>query len=297
MSSTSELLNPAQICQTLGIAPNNIKRLTKEGYLEVKKKIQFRNGDMHLFNNEQVKALIPSMPRIKQAWERYDNYHYGASRLARTRTYRQKSYQDKVRRKEQFYKTIQMLPGEMQRILKASYHLYHLNHYAKGGSPYLYDLKEVVLHTFVQNYYANDDVLQVKFIEGQNKITLCPECKAKAKKQRLSYLDFLNQTGGCAKCVKEYKYYSLYEFIVSCPEYHFCFHTPYATAKKWFNDQNAPPQQQTPLREGAYAFGRAIYDSEAQAVELMEVIMELQKFLAEFGIEPLINTDSQTVKT
>ncbi|SFR13659.1 hypothetical protein [Desulfoscipio geothermicus] len=290
MNKSPELLNPAQICETLGITPNGVNRLTREGYLEVKQKVNFKNGVMHLFHKEQVQALAPSLPRIKQAWERYDNYCHGASRLARARMYRQKSYQDKVKRKEQFFNNLALLPEDQEKMLKAAYYLFHLNHYAKAGSTYLYDLKELVLHTLVQNYYGNDDLLQVSFIEGHNKINLCPDCKSRAQKQRLSYLEYLDRTGGCPKCTREYKYYSLYEFIVSCEDYRFCFHTPYHTAQKWFDKSHLPRKKHTPLREGAYAFGRAIYDSEARAVELMEVIKELQHFLATFNVKPLIDT-------
>lgn len=285
-----ELLNPAQISQALGITPNNIKRLTVEGYLEVQKQVNFKNGVMQLFKNTQVQALIPSMPRIKQAWERYDNYHQGGNRMARARNYRHQSYRDKINRKEQFFNSLKDLPPDRQVILSTAYYLYYLNHYAKAGSSYLYDLKETVLHTLVKNYYLRGEWLNVSFIEGTNKIALCPECRAKANNQHLSYLEYLDNTGGCLKCAREYKYYSLYEFTVSCQDYRFCFHTPYATAKKWFSKNALPPHKECPEREGAYAFGRAIYDSEAKAVELIEVIDELQEFLALFDIAPLIET-------
>jgi len=291
MPDEQKLLNPAQVSQALGITPNNIKRLTGKGQLEVRKQVAFKNGVMQLFNSAQVQDLIPAMPRIKQAWERYDNYHQGGNQMARARTYRHQSYRDKVNRKEQFLNSLSELPQERQVMLTAAYYLYYLNHYAKAGSSYLYDLKEAVLHTLVKNYYHRDEWLNISFIEGTNKITLCPECRAKAGNQRLSYVEYLDKTGGCLKCVKEYKYYSLYEFTVSSQDYRFCFHTPYATAKRWFSKQALPPRQESPEREGAYAFGRAIYDSEAMAVELIEVIDELQKFLASFNIEPLINTD------
>ncbi len=285
-----ELLNPAQISQTLGITPNNIKRLTGEGYLEVQKQVNFKNGVMQLFTRTQAHGLIPAMPRIKQAWERYDNYHQGGNRMAKARTYRHQSYRNKVNRKEQFLNSINELSQDRQAILIAAYYLYYLNHYAKAGSSYLYDLKETVLHTLVKNYYHRDKCFKISFIEGTNKIALCPECRAKANNQHLSYLEYLDKTGGCLKCTREYKYYSLYEFTIGCQDYRFCFHTPYATAKKWFNKHTMPPRKECPEREGAYAFGRAIYDSEAMAVELIEVIDELQKFLAVFEIEPLINT-------
>ncbi|KAF1083836.1 hypothetical protein SPSYN_02992 [Sporotomaculum syntrophicum] len=290
ISNEQELLNPAQISQTLGINPINIIRLTREGYLEVKKQVSFKNGVMQLFNRTQVQTLIPAMPRIKQAWERYDNYHHGGNRMARARAYRHQSYRDKVNRKEQFFNSLNELTQERHEILKTAYYLYYLNHYAKAGSSYLYDLKETVLHTLVKNYYQRTDWLKISLIEGTNKIVLCPECRAKANNQRLSYLEYLDKTGGCNKCIKEYKYYSLYEFIICCQDYRFCFHTPYSTAKRWFNKQALPPCKECPEREGAYAFGRAIYDSEAKAVELIEVIDELQNFLALYNIEPLIDT-------
>ncbi len=290
MPKPPELLNPAQVCIVLGVSPESVKRLTREGYLEVKETVSFKNGDMQLFPTEQVRALVPKMPRIKQAWERYDNQRLGASRLALARIYRQRSYRDKVMRKNDFLQAVAQLPPEQEQIIKACYYLYHLNHYAKAGNPYLYDLKEAVLRTLVQNYYGSGNLLQVFFIDGESKVILCPECKAKAKSQRRSYLDYIDKTGGCARCTREYKYYSLYEFVIRCRDYRFCFHTPYAAARKWFKNGQAPPEKPVPRREGAYAFGRAIYIAEAQAVQLSEVIDELQKFLAAYSIPPLIDT-------
>lgn len=284
------LLNPAQVCEALGIAPKSIGRLTGEGYLEVKASQHFKNGTMQLFSADQVRNLIADMPRIKRSWEKLDNFRFGADRLTRTRDRGRKSVHDKIRRKEQFFHSLHAVPGPVKQVLKASFYLYHLNHYAKSGSPYLYDLKEKVLHTFVQHYYHGDELLQVSFIERDNKLTLCPGCKNKAKNSNLSYVEYLEKTGGCPRCTREYKYYSLYEFNVGWREYQFCFHTPYATAKRWFNKDDLPPQKPAPRREGAYAFGRAIYDSEARAVELIEVIEELQNFLQYFGIEPLMAT-------
>lgn len=291
MSGSPELLNPAQVCKTLGLTPAGVKRLTREGYLEVKGKVHFKNGDMELFYNKQVQALAPEIPRIKQTWESRDNNLYGACRLTRARIFRHRAYWDKIYHKQKFFETVDSLPEDTAKIIRACYYLFHLNHYAKAGNRYLYDLKETVLHTFAQNYYGKSDLLQISFIEGENKVNLCPGCKARAKNRRMSYLDYLDKAGGCPRCTREYKYYSLYEFLISQDEYRFCFHTPYATAKKWFkNIKLKPSQKQRPRREGIYAFGRAIYESEARAVELIEVIEELQAFLAEFGIGPLIET-------
>lgn len=245
---------------------------------------------MNLFNSEQVEILIPKMPRIKQSWERSDNNRYGANRLASTRQQEHKSFQYMMKLKENYFNEIEHFPTTEKELLEACFYLYHLNHYAKAGNPYLYDLKELVLRSFVRSHLNKNNLLKVHFIEGDNKMLLCPNCKAKAEDRNLSYVEYLEKTGGCPACAREYKYYSLYEFIIAYRDYLFCFHTPYKTAKRWFDRTHLPPHKNSPRREGAYAFGRAIYNAEARAVELLEVVQKLQDFLAAYGIKPLIET-------
>ena len=259
--------------------------------MEIKDSVKFKNGDMNLFDARQVQNLLPGMPRIKQAWETYDKSRYGAHQVSKTRVHRHKSYKEKANHKEQFLTSLDSLAEGTEKLIRACYYLFHLNHYAKAGNQYLYDLKELVLRTFVEKYAA-DDLVQVSFIEGDNKVNLCPDCKVRAKERGMSFLEYLDATGACPRCTREYKYYSLYEFIISHDEYRFCFHTPYSTAKRWFKNAGLrPPQKPKPQREGAYTFGRPVYESEAQVVELIEVIEELQNFLANFGIEALMETD------
>jgi len=290
LSSLLELMNPAQVCQALGITPNGVRRLSREGYLEVKDMVRFKNGDMSLFSIKQVHSLLPVMPRIKQAWETHDKSRFGARRVSKAHVHRHKSYNNQINHKEEFFMATNALAEKTAQLIKACYYLFHLNHYAKAGNQYLYDLKELVLQTFVEQY-TSDDLVKVSFIEGDNKVLLCPGCKARAKERGMSYLEYLDAEGACPRCTREYKYYSLYEFIISYDEYRFCFHTPYSTAKKWFKNIGLrPPQTHKPQREGAYTFGRSVYESEAQVVELIEVIEELQNFLANFGVEALIET-------
>ncbi len=292
MKPASELINPAQACKILGITPSGVKRLIREGYLEIKGVVRFKNGDMNLFDAGLVQKLLPDMPRIKQAWETHDKFLYGAHRVSKARIHRHKSYNSKINHKEQFFWAVNSLAEKSAQLIKACFYLFHLNHYAKAGNEYLYDLKELVLQTFVEQY-TGDDLVKVSFIEGDNKVSLCPGCKARAKERGMSYLEYLDATGACPRCTREFKYYSLYEFIINYDEYRFCFHTPYSTAKKWFKNAGIrPPQKPKPQREGAYTFGRPVYESEAQVMELIEVIEELQNFLADFGIEPLIETNT-----
>lgn len=300
MQSHELQMNPAQVCETLGITPIEIKRLVKDGHLEIKNVVNFKNGKMNLYNSRQVESLINLMPRIKQAWECNDALKYGASKLARNKVYRQKTFRKNVESKNKFFQEIEMLPGDVKVLLHTCFYLFHLNHYAKAGDPYLYDLKEMVLSTLVKKYYKEngdqDSLLQAVFIEGENKIILCSRCKSRAKKRKISHVDYLEKYGGCSKCSKGYKYYSLYEFNISYDNYRFCFHTPYSTGKKWFKDKKSlPPKKQSSRREGAYIFGRSIFNSEAQAVELIEAIEELQNFLADSGHEPLIETKTRVL--
>ncbi|MCF8011338.1 MAG: hypothetical protein K9L17_02195 [Clostridiales bacterium] len=291
MAASNVLLNTAQVSKILNITLNNVQRLNKEGYLAVNEITDLKNGKMYLYSNKQVDSLIPLIPRIKKHWQQNDDYIHGASKLARQRNKRHQSYQHKLGLKKTFLENIAFLPEYRQKILRSSYFLFHLNHYAKTGNYYLYDLKELVLYAFVQYYHKNNDILQISFTQGNNKTILCPSCKARAKDQNLSYIEYLDNNGGCSKCTKQYNYYSLYEFLIDDCDYYFCFHIPYYSAKKWFKNAGITIVEKTNMQqEGATAFGRTIYESEARAVELVEVINELQYFISEFGIEPLFET-------
>ncbi|MDR1159463.1 MAG: hypothetical protein LBK69_02450, partial [Syntrophomonadaceae bacterium] len=192
--------------------------------------------------------------------------------------------------KRRFLDSLSVLSERAAIIFRACYYLYHLNHYAKQqGHAYLYDYKEKVLYALWKEQMNQIspvyNLLKVFFIPGAPRIHLCPDCRLKAQQQGLSHLEFLQaKEHVCAQCGKDDNYYSLYEFILENDEYHFCFHLPYASARKWLSEFNIPEKESLGKnkRDGFFAFGRPINEAEASAVELQEIVEELENFLKEF---------------
>ncbi len=279
MKAMRQLLSIAEVCKTLGITPSKVHQLTNEGYLEVIDTAQLKNGKIYLFQPAQVESLIDQMPRIIRKWESEENARLGAKKAAHLRVNRRSAAQNIKSQKEKFLASIDLASERIYRLLRASYFLFHLNHYAKTGNEYLYDLKEKVLYAFYQKYRCEDS-LNIFLIHGEQHVKLCSECKRKARKQNVSYSDYARLTGGCNWCIKDDRHYNLYEFVITYADYRFCFHIPYKAARKWFKNQVVPTKFSTHRYEMGTNFGRSIFELEAKAIPLDEVIEELNDFLS-----------------
>ncbi|MTI81849.1 MAG: hypothetical protein FH758_13415 [Firmicutes bacterium] len=273
-----QLLTTAEVCKTLGITPHKLRRLTNEGYLNIEETTEMKHGEIHLFNSIIVKKLVHELPRILRRWQWEENAYVGEKKAAVLRANRRNTAQSIKNQKEQFLTSLELAPERMGYLLKASYYLFHLNHYAKAGNSYLYDLKEKVLKSFVNNYNS-DDGLTVYYIQGGQRVQLCSACKKKARKQRLSYRDYSSISGGCPKCTRDDRFYSLYELIVEYAEHRFCFHTPYNIARKWFKEKQLPTKFKAQRYEIGSTFGRPILEPEALAIPLDEIFAELEDYL------------------
>lgn len=276
----ADLLTTAQVCKVLGMTPRQVHRLTADGYLEVQQVARKKHGTEKLFSEEQVEAVRQELPRILRRWEDEDGAAQGAAaawrRLANWRT-----FQRTRSRKERFLYALSDLPEKSASLLRAAYFLYHLNHYAKAGESYLYELKEKVLAVF-SDHFTPEDGLRIYFVPGPARIRLCPDCRLRAQSEKRSYLEYARLTGGCSNCRKEEDYFSLYEFLITYDVHRFCFHSPAQIAWKWLKGKEIP-QKEGSEREGGYPFGRAITAGEAAAVNLAEVIAELEKILKDWG--------------
>jgi len=270
------LLTTAQVCRILGVTPHEVYRLATEGYLEVKNFIRYKHGDLPLFSGDQVEAVRRQMPKILRRWEGEESARKGAQ-AAWTRLKRWRSCYYTRLRKEKFLRALEEFSEKTALLLRASYYLYHLNHYAKAGESYLYDLKEKVLAVMAAKF-GSEDGLKIFFVPGPPRIRLCAACRRRARREKRSYLEFASFTGGCPHCQKDEDYYSLYEFVVEGGEHRFCFHSPAQVARKWLKGRQVP-EKEGYEREGGYPFGRRIYPGEAAAVNLAEVIDELEEFL------------------
>ncbi|MGD0153109.1 MAG: hypothetical protein ABSC17_04995 [Thermacetogeniaceae bacterium] len=271
-----DLLTTAQVCRELGITPHDVHRLEAEGYLESRLLARNKHGDIPLFSGQQVASVRLKLPRILRNWDDSAGAAGGAA-AARKRQHDWDTSRHTIARKEQFLKAMAEIPERSAVLLRAAYYLFHLNHYAKSGETYLYDLKERVLAALASRF-TRDDGLQIYFIPGPARVRLCPDCRIRAQEQRKSYLEYARLTGGCQNCQRDEDYFSLYEFLIAWDQHRFCFHSPFQIARKWLKDRDVPIKEGSE-REGAYPFGRPISSGEATAVNLAEVVDELERFL------------------
>ncbi|MDH7478511.1 MAG: hypothetical protein QHH02_00700 [Syntrophomonadaceae bacterium] len=281
MTTAHGLLTPAQVCRMLRITPDQIGRLIAQGWLEVALVDHLRHGPMRLFESSRVQALIPQMPKIRRAWVTEDNQRLGGSTAARRREEGRQQAEELRKRKLKFLSSLQDLPQPYCRLLQVCFYLYHLNHYAKRGETYLYDLKEKVLKALVQRPDLTGPSLKVYFVPGSERVRLCERCRNRAARMNKTRPEYIRLYGGCSRCTRESDYYSLYELLITYDTYRFCFHVPFMVARKWFKGQLLPPKEGGAEREGFTVYGRPIFEAEARAVELIEVVDELETFLAE----------------
>lgn len=275
-------LTTADVCRELKVTPREVHRLVAEGYLDVVATSRFKHGVMPLFSQAQVVRVRQKIPSILRGWDREKGAQRGKD-AARERLQNWCSLHRTRARKERFLQALAELPEKSGRLLRAAYYLYHLNHYAKAGESYLYDLKEQVLKAMSASFTTGDG-LEIYFIPGPDRIRLCPDCRRRARKEKRTYLEYAQLTGGCAHCQRDEGYFSLYEFQIVYGDHHFCFHSPVQVAGKWLKGKNLLTRESSE-REGGYPFGRPISAGEAVAVNLAEVIAELESFLASQGFE------------
>lgn len=277
-----DLLNTAEVCRELGITPIKVQRLTREGYLEVSSSKDLKYGRECLFKSSQVSALKKQMPRILSKWATEENIRLGARSAGLKRAVAAVNAVEVRKRSEHFLSSLEDLPEETARLLKASYYLFHLNHYAKSGHPYLYELKEKILKHLVGRYLGTPN-LTATLVQGQQKVDLCQDCRARAGKLNLSYGEYAKSYGGCPRCNKRSSYYDLFEFNIQYEDHRFSFHTPYSVGKKWFAPGTDHQRQYRGHRqEQGLTFGRPVTEREAMALPMAEVIEEVEKILQEF---------------
>lgn len=275
-------MSAARVSEILGITPPSVRRLVREGFLEVKKTKKYKAGSELYFDGGTVKALLPRMPALRRKWHLEENRRIGGKKAAFKRAIDVKKTSRHSNLKKRFLHSLEFYPEKVTSLLRASYFLYHLNHYTKTGEEYLYDLKGEILKKFTDDF-TDVEGLNIIFIEGAQKVILCDGCRDRARNMGISYLKYKNNHGGCSRCQREENYYSLFEFRVEYGEHKFCFHTPYKTAKKWFeNIAELPHKIREKGEDEAFLFGRPISEGEARAVTLKEVTGELESFLGTY---------------
>jgi hypothetical protein len=274
-----ELLTTAQACRELGLTPAKVMRLADEGYLEVSAKSKQKYGEVYLFHSGQVSLLKDQIPKILSKWASEENIRHGARKAGINRAVEPISAREVRKRRDEFLASLAHLPEEAAKLLEISFYLYHLNHYAKSGHQYLYELKERALKHLVRNY-INSPHLQITLVQGQQRADLCPGCRSRANKLNLSYGEYAKSYEGCPRCRKQKSYYDLFEFNIQYQNHRFSFHTPFSAARKWFPGRNSLPRQyRGHLQEQGLTFGRPITEREARALPMDEVIKALENLL------------------
>ena len=239
MNGTNDYLTPAQVCQVLKLTPRQVQMLVASGSLKVARKIAYKHGSMEVFEPKQVRQVALELPQIRRRWDSESTAALGARKAAYNRAKERQNTLVLRERKQKFLDSLDAFSDYMAGILRVCYYLYHLNHYAKHGHPYLYDFKERVLRfLWLQrepNSTAASGLLRVSFIPGAPRIKLCLDCRIKARQQYQTQVEYIKLEGhSCTQCSREEYYYSLYEFTLDYGEYHFCYHVPYSVARKWF---------------------------------------------------------------
>ncbi|MEG3071986.1 MAG: hypothetical protein RQM92_15090 [Candidatus Syntrophopropionicum ammoniitolerans] len=59
-------MSAARVSEILGITPPSVRRLVREGFLEVKKTKKYKAGSELYFDGGTVKALLPRMPALRK---------------------------------------------------------------------------------------------------------------------------------------------------------------------------------------------------------------------------------------
>ncbi|HBV99075.1 MAG: hypothetical protein JL50_18500 [Peptococcaceae bacterium BICA1-7] len=277
------LLTTAQVCRELGITPNRVQRLTREGYLEISAVKTLKYGEEYLYKSAQVSILRQQMPRILSKWATEENMRLGARKAGLNRAVEAVNAVEVRKRSSLFLTSLEHLSEETAGLLKCSYYLFHLNHYAKSGHPYLYELKEKILRHLVKRY-IDTPYLQVILVQGQQKVDLCQACRTRANKLNVSYGEYAKSYGGCPRCKKQSSYYDLFEFNIQYEDHRFSFHTPYSVGRKWFDrGKELPRQYRGHRQEQGLTFGRPVTEREALALPMDEIIDKLEKILDKFS--------------
>lgn len=277
------LLTTAQVCRELGITPAKVRRLTREGYLDISTVKTLKYGEEYLYQSSQVSLLRQQMPRILSKWATEENMRLGARKAGLNRAVEAVNAVEVRKRSSLFLTSLEHLPEKTADLLEASYYLFHLNHYAKSGHPYLYELKERILRRLAK-HYLDTPYMQVTLVQGQQRVGLCQDCRVRANKLNVSYGEYAKSYGGCPRCNKQNSYYDLFEFSIRYDDHRFSFHTPYSVGRKWFGPgKNFPRQYRGHRQEQGLTFGRPVTEREALALPMDEIIDKLEKILDKFS--------------
>jgi hypothetical protein len=274
------LLTISQVANRYQINNRQVHELMEYGYLQVSQVLRNANGGLsYLFALEDLEAIdiYSALADLQDKKARlrgrfHSNAHF--SKVLRA-----------IHHYDRFLASIKDQPGE--EVLRISFYLFHLNHYAKRypqRSRELYGLKKRVIKKLYGEYR---DIIQVCYLLGpdRKRIWLCDDCKESARNAGLSFVEYLKKGHYCPKCFVhsvDAEYYSLYEFIVSLGNYRFVFHLPRSSAWRWLKDRADLVQgrrETGPYEDCMYLYGRAASRIEEKSFPLPMIIETLSEYL------------------
>ncbi|MDD2619933.1 MAG: hypothetical protein PHC92_04600 [Syntrophomonadaceae bacterium] len=161
-------------------------------------------------------------------------------------------------------------------LLKTSFYLFHLNHYAKTYHELSKDIYEIKKQVLKKMYQENQGAIKASYLLGpdRKKVWLCEDCKEASRSAGISYNSYIQNEAYCPKCdiqVVEREYYSLVEFSLKAGEYRFVFHTPRSLAAGWMKNIRELPQEARKTghyQDRMYLYGRSISNIEEKAFPL-----------------------------
>ncbi len=274
------MLTISEVARRYQLNNRQVHELMEYGYLQISRVSRNANGGMsYLFDEKDVQAadIYSALADLQDKKNRLGSR--GVSTVRFSKVLRA------IRHYDRFLASIEGQPAET--VLRVSFYLFHLNHYAKRyaeQSRELYSLKNRVIRKMWRD---NPDLIQVRYLLGpdRERIWLCDDCKDSARSAGLSFVEYLKKGHRCPKCFVqsvEPEYYSLFEFIVAIGNYRFVFHLPRSSAWRWLKDVPNIEQgrrETGPYDDSMYLYGRPSTRIEEKSFPLPMVIEALTAYL------------------
>lgn len=274
------MLTISEVARRYQLNNRQVHELMEYGYLQVSQVSRNANGGIsYLFDEKEVQEadIYSALADLQDKKTRLGKRGVSTARFGKVIK--------AIRHYDRFLASIAGQPGE--EVLRISFFLFHLNHYAKRypeQSRELYSLKNRVLRKL---WRENPEAIQVCYLLGpdRERIWLCDDCKDSARSAGLSFVEYLKKGHRCPKCFVqsvEPEYYSLFEFIVAADKYRFVFHLPRSSAWRWLKD--VPDIEQGRRETGSYddsmyLYGRPSTRIEEKSFPLPMVVATLTAYL------------------
>lgn len=274
------MLTISQVAARFGVSNRQIHELISLGYLNISSISRDKCGVKYLLSEQYLDrldmySLIAEAQEAKRRLPKFHSHPLDWKHLNKAVDHYQKFLQE-------------MELNRYAPLLKASFYLFHLNHYAKSysqTSKELYGLKKQVLRIMIEEY---GPLFKVTYLLGpdRKKIWLCEDCKANARKAGIPFPEYARREYHCSKCYVqnlEKEYYSLIQFDLALEGHRFSFHLPLSAARfvKDLHLVNQAIRKTCRYNDLMFLYGRPVSRVEEQVYPLTIIVDGLKKFLIE----------------